>query len=614
MSGSLGHVLIAPAQKIRRIGREDLSNIDVTIARGKRYHQAGQLQRAEQAYHQVLRKVPDHAIANHLLGVAVLQRGDPHRALAFLGAAVAKEPGNPEYETSLAGAQLATAQPENAAASYRRVAEARPDDAEILFNLGYALAMSGRNAEAVDAYRRSVAVQPDYFQAWNNLGALLLADGRSDEAITCLRRLIELQPEHTDALCNLAKALEMTSALVEARTLAERALGLNPRHAPAHLLLATLDRRAGRLDEARDRLLGLLGSKHVDAATTGSAHLELGHVLDRLGDYEAAFAAFHQGNELRARLPAARQREPERVYTTIAGYRSWLTAERVAAWTAVGPNGSAPPIFFVGFPRSGTTLMEQMLAAHPNILTTGERSPLSAVMGALPQLVGARADYPALLADLTPQQIEALQLAFWESARANLGPAIGERRLVDKNPLNIIELGLIARIFPAARIIVALRDPRDVCLSCYVQEFEQNAAMVNFFDLDGTARFYAAVMDLWCHYREIMPSQFLEYRYEDLVRDPETTMHRVLDFVGEPWDAEVLRHERGAQGRLVATPSRDAVSRALHDRAVGRWRHYRDHLGPILPHIDRFVREFGYQGEAGSAAATITAAHGDSHS
>ena len=584
-----------------------MSDVDLTFARARCYHEAGQLGLAEQSYRRLLEGHPDHAATNHMLGVLAMQGGDPRRAITLFQAALAKDADNHEIQSDLAGVYLALGQNEQAVAGYRRVVEARAADPEARFNLGFALAAMGRRDDAAAAYRRAVAIQPAYFHAWNNLGALLLADGRGEEAITCLRRLVELRPEYPSSICNLARALEMANQLDEAGELAARALALNPQHAQARLLMATIERRQGHTEEARRRLVELIDPNLSDPAIAASAFLALGLVLDQKGEYAPAFRAFRQGNAIRGQLPAAHAQEPERVHATIERYRDWFTAERMAEWTG-SDDSRRPPVFFVGFPRSGTTLMEQMLAAHPDIVTTGERSPLAGVIAALPNLVGAHADYPAFLADLTPAQVDAARRAFWDSAEASLGPVVRERQLVDKSPLNIIELGLISRVLPSARVVVALRDPRDVCLSCYMQEFEQNAAMANFFDLDDTARFYGAVMDLWRHYRETMPLGYLEYRYEELVGAPEPTLRRVLEFIGVPWAPEVLRHHEAARARFVDTPSRDAVTQEIHDRAVGRWRNYAAEMQAVLPCLDGFVKAFGYRDAEPSTAAPGPAA------
>ncbi len=574
-----------------------MSDVDLTFARALRQHEAGQVPLAERAYEQILKDRPDFAPASHMLGIIALQRGNTDRAIVLFNTAVVENPENHEFRSSLAGGYLASGQHEDAIQNYRVVADARPGDPEAHFNLGFSLAAMGRRGEAMTAYRQAVSVRPDYFNGWNNLGALLLADGRGEEAVACLRRLVELRPEYPSSICNLARALEMCNEIEEASEMVGRALELNPQHAQARLLKATIDRRQGRTEEARRQLVEFLDSKPSELSLVASAFLELGLVLDEKGEYRNAMRVVQQGNAIRRQLPGAYQ-ESKVIYRNIERYQNWFTAERMAVWSNISPDNRQGPVFFVGFPRSGTTLMERMLAAHPDVVTTGERSPLAGVIAALPGLAGDNADYPDFLADLTESQIEAAKEAFWESARSDLGSKVDNMLLVDKSPLNIIELGLVSRVLPSAKVIVALRDPRDVCLSCYMQEFEQNAAMVNFLDVESTVDFYSAVMNLWCHYRDSMFLPFIEYRYEDLVYAPEETLRRVLEFMGLPWAPEMMDYQAIAEDRLVSTPSRDAVTRELTSRAVGRWKNYSYEIKDSLPRLEPFVEAFGYGNES----------------
>jgi hypothetical protein len=161
-------------------------------------------------------------------------------------------------------------------------------------------------------------------------------------------------------------------------------------------------------------------------------------------------------------------------------------------------------------------------------------------------------------------------------------------------PLHIVELGLINVIFPEARVIVALRDPRDACLSCLMQHFTPNAAMVNFANLDHTTELYERVMDLWLHLRDVITLPYLEVRYEDTVADLESQARRMLEHLGQPWDDAVLRHHEQAADHVISTPSYAAVSEPVHRRAIQRWRNYETHLEPYLDRLTRFIEAFGY--------------------
>jgi len=252
-------------------------------------------------------------------------------------------------------------------------------------------------------------------------------------------------------------------------------------------------------------------------------------------------------------------------------------------------------VFFVGFPRSGTTLLEQVLDAHPDLVTTGERTPLNLMINSTDQLIGRQLKFPEDIESINEDEIMKLRQGFFQAARNVTGEDFMQRRLVDKMPLNIVKLGLVNRIFPDAKVLVALRDPRDTCLSCYFQQFRPNRAMLNFLELATTGEFYATVMGLWLHYRSVLSVPWMEYRYETLVEDFENTVREVLDFIGVPWNEAVTEYADYARSKNINTPSYSDVVSGISKSAIGRWRHYRDELTPILPILEPFVKEFGYE-------------------
>lgn len=237
--------------------------------------------------------------------------------------------------------------------------------------------------------------------------------------------------------------------------------------------------------------------------------------------------------------------------------------------------------------------MEQILGAHPKIETTNENSPLTRTLHDIRKL--SNMELSEALGTLTDDRIASLRKEFLENARHITGSDLNGIQLVDKFPFNILELGPIQFLFPRARALVALRDPRDTCLSCFMQQFAMNQGMVHFLSLETTARLYCAVMELWLHYRETLSIRWIEYRYEDLVADFEGTVGRVLDFLDLPWDESVNRYADHAKTRPIMTPSRVAVTQAIDNRAVSRWRKYADRLAPIQPMLEPFVLEFGYE-------------------
>lgn len=553
-------------------------------------HRAGRPDLAEPVYRRMLAADPAHAEAHHLLAVIALQRGDLAAAIEGARRSVDLDARQARPWNTLGAALAQAGRTDEAATAYRRAVEVDPDFAEAWYNLANLLRDGGALAEAETAFRRAIDAQPNHVMALNNLGALWLAGLRLDDAVVVLRQAEAVAPDHPLVLWNLASCLEQLNRIDDARPVVERLLKLAPHEPTSQWMAAKLDRRAKRHAEAAQRLHAILTTAR-DPALRLNASFELGLALDALDDAAGAFRAFSEGNRRQGELARAGGHDPGRALDRVRRCRAWFTPERLAALAGPPPDdGEAAPIFFVGFPRSGTTLFEQMLAAHPALITTGEDSPLDQ----MERFLWKGRTHPDDLARFDAAAVRGARAEFWNRARRLLGDGLGGRRLVDKLPLNLVELGVIAKLFPDAQVIVALRDPRDVCLSCFMQQFGANDAMSNFNDLADTARYYAAVMDLWLHYRAHLSLPWIEYRYEDLVEDFEPVARRVLDFLGLPWTEELKNYREKASKRTINTPSYRDVVNPLYKRAAGRWQRYRAQMEPILPILAPYVAAFGY--------------------
>ena len=202
--------------------------------------------------------------------------------------------------------------------------------------------------------------------------------------------------------------------------------------------------------------------------------------------------------------------------------------------------------------------------------------------------------YPEVLNHLNSEHISQLRQAYMQQASQLLNAPLGDKLLVDKFPMHIVHLNLIYRIFPDARIVVLLRDPRDVCLSCYTQLFDYNLGMQSFFLLDRTVKTYTQIMELYLKARDILPANRFELYYEDLVSDLEPNARKLLDFTGQPWDNNVLHYHTKENKRYYKTPSYEAVTQPTYQDAIGKWKNYRKYLEPYLETLQPFIEAFGY--------------------
>jgi tetratricopeptide (TPR) repeat protein len=493
-----------------------------------------------------------------------------------------------------AGARSAHAE---AAEYYRQVLEIRPRHALACNNLGVALFKLGRYAQGEEQFRRAVNAEPTYHDALRNLGNALRIGGAVVESELPLRKALKLRPTDADTQVALGQTLVMVGRLGDARECFQKALQVAPGHAGSLCGLAQITGLEGRFDAAETLyrralqsdpkmpsawagLVGLRKMLPADAswlktaetlATSGVSPLEeadlrfsMGKFHDDVGNFPLAFRNYERANQLQktAAPPYDREARVRFVDEMIRAY----PPEAVRGPTP-GSSDSARPILVVGMMRSGTSLVEQIIASHPSAAGAGE----------LPFWSDAARKHPEAVRN--PGLTEALRLKLSAAYLSTLNRQSREAaRVVDKSTYNTDYVGLIHSVFPNARIIYVRRDPRDVCLSCY---FHQLSAAQNFaMDLADLTHYYGEHERMIAHWRSVLPAgTFLEVRYADLVGDQEQWTRRILDFVGLSWDERCL--DSHTVERPVLTASFWQVRQKIYKTSLERWRNYEKFIGPL---------------------------------
>ena len=477
-----------------------------------------------------------------------------------------------------------------------RARELAPGDPTVANALGLCLAKVGRLDEAYEAFRDCAAAAPGFAPAHFNSGWTLEELGELDLARAAFEEAARLDPGSPDPLGRLAALAARRSQWPAARDYAERAYALAPAHAAATLALAGADMAERSFASAKARLAALVDAPQQSEQDRATALGLLGDVFDAEGHYREAFAAYTAGNALF--MSAFGPRLAARHEMTMREYADWLLetfqGANAPVWakTADLPPDEAPMrhLFVLGFPRSGTTLLEEVLACHPDAVTTGEKDALAGIVREL--LAHPRG--LAKLAALGPAEVAHYRAQYRESLR-RLGIQSENRVLIDKQPFNTVRLPLIAKLFPEARIVFCLRDPRDVVLSCFRRRFVANAANAEFLSLDGAAKLYDAVMRLAVVYREKLPLSLHEIRNEDLVSDFDAQMASLCAFAGIEWTDEFRDFAARSRKRPVSTPSAAQIGRGLVGEGIGHWRNYEPDLASVLPTLNAWSRRFGYE-------------------
>lgn len=474
---------------------------------------------------------------------------------------------------------------------------------DALVALGVAFGRAGQLESGIRSLRRALAAGDDQARTHATLARQLVTIGRPDEALLSADRAIELDPTDTASRLVRARSLDVLGRLDDSLETVEAILASAPDNADAAVLRARLLRRRGDLDEAQRTLEAIIALDHHPGRLLGHAWHELGQLHDRRGAHADAFEAFRHSGRERERVANEVKIDGAAWSRRIRSYRRSSDSAIFGRWTRESFDDDLPiPGFLVGFPRSGTTLMEQILGAHPGIVTSNERPLLEPLREELKKAYRSKFDIPAALGRLECEQVAAMRTLYWRSAESKLDEQFGDRTLVHKSPIDIIDLALVNVVFPEARVIVAIRDPRDVCLSCFMQMFAPNEATVNFVSWERTAAFYTEVMGLWLHQRPLLRMDVTEIRYEHLVANLETESRAMLDALGVDWNDRVLEYHSVSRRRAVNTPSYTGVSRPVYQSATARWRNYREQIKVVRDTLDPFVKAFGYAGETDRTA------------
>lgn len=468
-----------------------------------------------------------------------------------------------------------------------------PTHIHVLANLGVAYRTAGRLGEARGALEAALRVDRRFPLAHNNLGDVLFDLGDRDGAKKEYERALVAQPNYPDAMAGLARIAEQEHRLDEARRLSDKVLALAPQHALAVLTRACVALRQDEPQTAVALLEPWLRHGSPTATNRVVAEGRLGEAYDKLGRIDEAFAAFSRANDIQRALHQHEfggDRGPM-APATVKRLTTFVATTDVSAWGQVPPPAQPDPVFLIGFPRSGTTLLDQILASHPNVTTLEERDNL---IDASRELVGADPGFERW-SDLSADDIARLRASYWQHVETGLsGRAIGPV-FIDKLPLNAIYLPLIHRLFPNAKIILALRDPRDVLLSCFQQRFGMNTAMYQLLRLDSAASYYDAVMTLVATSRAKLPLTLHPIRYEDVIGDFDREVNALLAFLGLDWNDAVRDYARTARGRSIGTPSASQVVQPIYRTAQGKWRKYQRFLQPQLPVLAPWLAAFGYE-------------------
>lgn len=607
---------------------------------GYQAQQDGELAKAEKHYRGVLKRDPENVHALNLLGMLCVNANRATEAVRFISRALAVDGNDPDAHANIALAYKDAGQPRQAVRHFRESVRLNPRNPVAYNNLGNVLRLIDKPGEAASSYERALKLQPGFAecwsnlaaamnesdrqeaglraadkalqldpglaQAWNNKGDILLGQAKYGEALDHYRKATELSPKYAAAMINMARVQRDMEAPDDALETLAKVLDIEPRNPEAHHVLGVLHEQMGDRKSAAEhfqaaidtapemaiahyQLAQINGRQGTDAELDAMRSLwqvedlsrnnrmylafGLARALEQRGDYDEAYSYVARGNAVKAEIRPYDDAET-------AEYVNALFSRAAAAAARIGSgegNQDDRPVFVVGMPRSGTSLTEQILASHSAVAGAGELSYAYDTAHRVREMTGRK--FPDNLDLLTAAQFRELgEYYLARHTRDNLAA----RYVVDKTPLNFQYIGLLGIALPRARFIYCHRDPVANCWAIHRIPFDEKQTYAH--SQSALGRYYRRHRDLVKGWKSLFPGRILDIRYEDTVADVEGQSRRILDFLGLPFESEVLAFHRTR--RLVKTPSASQVREPIYTDAVAAWKKYEQHLAPLIEALE----------------------------
>jgi tetratricopeptide (TPR) repeat protein len=521
------------------------------------FYQQGKRQQAEQTGRNVLAHYPRHPDALHLMGLLEKDRGSLEQACQL----------------------------------FQRGLKSAPGHVHLLNSIGLVESQLGEFSKAEAHFRKAMKIDPGYIHARHHLANLFDSQRKYSKAKHLYHQVLKQQPKFVEALANLSSILEKEHQLVEARSFANRALEINPDHFVARITLANIAARDKSFDAVIELLLPLVQSQQLSPVNYAVACGKCAYAYEQRGDYKTAFSFYQNSNQV---LQQAYQPQFQNLESLYAPSSIKCIDNAIPNFDFSYQTGEIrSPVFMIGFPRSGTTLLDQILSSHSHITVLEEKE----------NLLDAYTRFPATreglseLENASDAELKKLRQMYWNNIDREINTNKSTPIIVDKLPLNAIALLHIIKLFPGAKIIIALRDPRDSVFSCYQQRFGMNQAMFQFLNLNTAVTYYDQVMNVIAKIRDVnvLPMHFV--RYEEVVGNLTDEVKELISFLDLEWEDALLDYQTTARSRSISTPSASQVIQPLYTSSIGKWKHYREWIGTSFEPLDKWVEEWGYQKE-----------------
>ncbi len=559
---------------------------------GNNLYKQGKFNQATKVYKKCILIKPDFVDAYHNMGVALKDQGIFDEAIDAFNKALLLKPNYAMAYFNMGIALKKQGKFEEAITAYKEALSIKPDYADAFNNIGNILQDQGKSIEAITAYKEALSIKSDYPEAYNNMGNALKLRGKITDAIEAYKKALSLKPDYEEAWLNGAEALEQWNKIEQLELWLENAFqALKTLSSDIQILKVKLLWRNKEFKEASN-LLSEIDFESITGIRK-QYYLDLkAKYFEKNKDFDNAFNCFLKSNLLTKKSNNYLKANPEKYFQNLKNQLAKLKSiPSQTQVTHTTENDKFNPVFLVGFPRSGTTLLDTILRSHSKIEVVEEQP---AVINAITFLKKNGYDYSAnkiIPSELIAEAKKVYKVTFEKHIkRADLFSVN-----IDKLPLNLVKVHLIHQLYPQAKFILALRHPMDAILSCWIQNFKLNSAMANMVDLNRIVELYCVAMDIFTICRAKYSLSVHEIRYEDLLSDVSGETSTLLKFLDLSWESEMLNYRDTALKRgLINTPSYSQVVQPIYKDAKFRWLKYEKHLIKYLKQVDPWINKFGY--------------------
>lgn len=521
---------------------------------------------------------------------AHMNKGQVNAAENEVRAALKLFPDEFVFISYLGMVKIQQRQPKEAVKQFKKALKYLPKSEEGWRNLGGAEQALGNYAAALSSFQKALRINPKFYQGWFSLAKLFRSHGQDEKAIDAYQNALKLKPDFAIAGAELMDLLERTNRIDELGETLAKISESAPDNAISQLFEGVLSYRKKEYDTAREALESFT-FPHANSLNLIPFELRrvrfLARSFDALNKPELAYKYLELSKNINRALHVGDKVDPTSYRATLKKRVEYYSPPILKSW-AIESKFEDAPVFLIGFPRSGTTLLDTFLRGHKGISVLEERP----LVGALRNALGTGSQSSKFDLDtINNEQIAAARHAYFEALKAEKTSGLA----IDKLPLNLIYAGEILRVFPNAKFIFVLRDPADAVLSCFMQTFKLNDSMATLETPLEAAKTYDSAMQIWQNTVRHLNPNFVTSRYEDLVSNPENTLKPLLAFLDVPWNSDILDHAKTAKKReKINTPSYLQVVEPIYSTSISRWERYADLMPEALEILSPWRKEFGY--------------------